>query len=301
MPRHTQITTGLIKRFGAAELFGRAISALQPAELQRLSNTPNRDELCPFKPERVTCHKKGGVCSLGLYQRDVGGEVCVVGSPITTCPSRFLEGGRVFSWVGETLLGTTQPKVVAEISFLMSASGEQRGDQDEVGRIDNVLVHLEGAQLSWCALEMQAVYFSGAKFEHDFAIMRQWSGPGVPMPPKQRRPDFRSSGPKRLMPQLQTKVHTLRRWGKKMAVVVDRAFWQALGEMRRIPDLSNADIIWFIVDFDGPVEGRYVLKRHDAVFTTLENAVEGLTGGTPVSLEQFENAIRQKLARLEAK
>jgi hypothetical protein len=147
---------------------------------------------------------------------------------------------------------------------------------------------------------MQAVYFSGAKFEHDFAIMRDWHGPGIPMPPLQRRPDFRSSGPKRLMPQLQTKVPTLRRWGKKMAVVVDKAFWEALAEMRRARDLSNADIIWFVVDFDGPVNGRYILKRHEAVFTTLENAVEGLTGGTPVSLEQFEQAIRQKLARLEA-
>jgi hypothetical protein len=147
---------------------------------------------------------------------------------------------------------------------------------------------------------MQAVYFSGAKFEHDFGLMRHWKGPGIPMPPKQRRPDFRSSGPKRLMPQLQIKVPTLRRWGKKMAVVVDKSFWEALGEMRRARDLSNADIIWFVVDFNGPVDARYVLKAHDAVCTTLENAVEGLTGGTPVSLEQFEQAIGQKLARLEA-
>jgi len=301
MQRHTETPDRQMKRFGAAELFGLAVAALQPAEVQRLSMTPNRDQVCPFKPKRVAFHKKGGVCSLGLYRLDAAGEVQVVGSPVTTCPSRFFEGGRVFSWVGETLLGTTEPKVVAEISFLRSQSGEQRDDQDEVGRIDNVLVKLEGTQLNWCALEMQAVYFSGAKFEHDFAIMRQWHGPGIPMPPRQRRPDFRSSGPKRLMPQLQTKVPTLRRWGKKMAVVVDRAFWEALGEMRRSNDLSNADIIWFIVDFEGPIHGRYILKRHDTVFTTLENAVEGLTGGTPVSLEQFEQAIRHKLARLEAK
>lgn len=85
-----------------------------------------------------------------------------------------------------------------------------------------------------------------------------------------------------------------------MAVIIDKAFWDSLGLMRQARDLSNADIAWFVVDFDGPVEKRYHLKCHDTVFTTLENAVEGLTGGTPVSLEQFEQSIRRKLARLEA-
>ena len=300
MPRGTEDVRRPAKNFGAAELFGFAVPALMPSELQRLSMTPNRSQPCPFKSKRVACHKKGGVCSLGQYVRNASGDVCIVGTPVTTCPSRFLEGGLVFSWVGETLLGTRHPTVVAEVSFLMSESCKEPDAQHEVGRIDNVLVHFEKTQLVWCALEMQAVYFSGAKFEHDLAIMRQWSGPGIPMPPRQRYPDFRSSGPKRLMPQLQTKVPTLRRWGKKMAVVVDRAFWQAQGDMRRASSLSNADIIWFVVDFEGPVGERYVLKPHDVVFTTLENAVEGLTGGTAVSLEQFEHAIRQKLARLEA-
>lgn len=300
MPRRTGTAGRPRKRYGAAELFGQAATSLEASELRRLSSTPHGDQRCPFKPDGAACHKKGGVCSLGLCERGAGGEVRVVGSPVTTCPARFLEGGCVFAWVGETILGTSQPKVVAEISFLMSEAGQERDAQDEVGRIDNVLVHMSGERLAWCALEMQAVYFSGAKFEHDFGLMRHWKGPGIPMPPKQRRPDFRSSGPKRLMPQLQIKVPTLRRWGKKMAVVVDKSFWEALGEMRRARDLSNADIIWFVVDFNGPVDARYVLKAHDAVCTTLENAVEGLTGGTPVSLEQFEQAIGQKLARLEA-
>ena len=148
---------------------------------------------------------------------------------------------------------------------------------------------------------MQAVYFSGGKMEDDFAVMRSWTDPGLPFPAKQRRPDFRSSGPKRLMPQLQIKVPTLRRWGKKMAVVVDRAFWKSLDEMKRTPHISNADIVWFVVDYEGPTKGRYKLKPHEAVLTTLEHAVEGLTGGMPVSLEQFERAIREKLARGEAR
>ncbi len=183
----------------------------------------------------------------------------------------------------------------------MSETSADTCKEAEVGRIDNVLVNPDMDSIHWCALEMQAVYFSGAKMEGDFALMRNWNGAEPIFPLKHRRPDYRSSGPKRLMPQLQIKVPTLRRWGKKMAVVVDIAFWNSLGEMRRTGHITNADIVWFIVDYEGPENGRYRLIPHESVFTTLENAVEGLTGGTPVSLEQFETAIRRKLERSEAK
>jgi hypothetical protein len=99
------------------------------------------------------------------------------------------------------------------------------------------------------------------------------------------------------MPQLQIKVPTLRRWGKKMGVVVDKAFWDALGAMRSVKDLSNADIVWFVLGYSGPDGDRYHLARNAIVFTTLEDAVEGLTGGAPVTLEEFETSIRRKLAR----
>jgi hypothetical protein len=92
---------------------------------------------------------------------------------------------------------------------------EGEADQAAVGKIDEVLVNAEGGTLRWCALEFQAVYFSGDSMENDFEVMREWTGPGVPFPPVQRRPDFRSSGPKRLMPQLQTKVPTISRGGAR--------------------------------------------------------------------------------------
>jgi hypothetical protein len=120
---------------------------------------------------------------------------------------------------------------------------------------------------------MQAVYFSGKSMENDFKIMREWNGPGSPFPMVQRRPDFRSSGPKRLMPQLQTKVPTISRWGKKMAVVIDRAFWNSLGTMREVKDLSNSEIVWFVVKYEA-INGHFALERDQLHFTTLSNAVE---------------------------
>ena len=97
------------------------------------------------------------------------------------------------------------------------------------------------------------------------------------------------------MPQLQIKVPTISRWGKKMAVVIDRAFWESLGDMREAKDLSNCEIVWFVVSFAPSTDGRFALRRHETHFTTLVNAVEGLTGGTPMSLERFEKHIRDRL------
>ena len=97
------------------------------------------------------------------------------------------------------------------------------------------------------------------------------------------------------MPQLQTKVPTISRWGKKMAVIIDRAFWDSLGSIRETKDISNSEIAWFVVSFECKTHGHFSLKRDEVHFTTLSNAVEGLTGGTPMSLERFESQIRARL------
>jgi hypothetical protein len=288
-------------RYGTGELYGCDFSALSPERIRELSLASHKNIACPFKPARPgkappKCNKKGGVCSLRQLVQDEQGNVAPRGEPATTCPNRFLEGSLIAEWVGETLLGTSKPLVISQLPFLMGEiQSEEEADQDAVGKIDAVLVNTEGAELRWCALEFQAVYFSGKSMENDFKVMREWAGPGIPFPPVQRRPDFRSSGPKRLMPQLQIKVPTISRWGKKMAVVIDRSFWESLSEIREIKNLSNCEIVWFVVSFTPEQDGRFSLQRHETHFTTLNNAVEGLTGGTPMSLDRFEKQIRARL------
>jgi hypothetical protein len=288
-------------RYGAGELYGFDFSTLQPERVRELSSAAYKSLACPFKPLQPgkpvpMCNKKGGVCSLRQFVLNEQGGVEGRGEPVTTCPTRFLEGNVVAQWVGETLLGTSTPAVISELPFLMGEIQAVKGeDQDAVGKIDEVLVNAKGETLRWCALEFQAVYFSGMSMENDFKVMRDWMGPGVPFPRVNRRPDFRSSGPKRLMPQLQIKVPTISRWGMKMAVVIDRAFWDSLGEMREVADLSNCEIVWFVVSFAPATDGRFFLRRDATHFTTLANAVEGLTGGTPMSLERFERQIRARL------
>lgn len=290
-------------RYGAGELYGFDCFSLSPGELQRLAQANHRDMPCPFKPvspgeSPARCHKKGGVCSLRRYARTNEGTVVSERQPVITCPSRFLQGDEIVRWVGEVLIGTESPLVISELPFLMGEiETEEAQDQDAVGKIDKVLVNPDqGGALRWCALEFQAVYFSGRSMENDFKLMRGWTGPGLPFPNVQRRPDFRSSGPKRLMPQLQIKVPTISRWGKKVAVVIDEAFWDSLGEMREVKDLSNCDIAWFVVSYGPSTSGRFSLRRHSTHFTILEDAVRGLTGGTPMSLGRFESQILARLS-----
>ena len=115
-----------------------AVSALAPDDLQRLSAAGLKIP-CPHKAHGANCHKKGGICSLISFE-DKAGHVMVVGSPITTCPSRFLENNVVFEWVGQTVLGISHPKIVYEVSFLMGKDASESEPEDEVGRIDKVLV-----------------------------------------------------------------------------------------------------------------------------------------------------------------
>jgi hypothetical protein len=300
------------QRFGIGEWYGYSYAAAD-REFRRkcLAQQVKTDEerlLCPFRSREghpFPCNKKGGVCSLCLYERAPDGTFTPVegdqGSLRASCPNRFHEDDHVFSWAGEIILGISTPRKVSEVGFLESFRTLDGDEGADVGRIDMILVdeaHLTDYVLPWAALEIQAVYFSGAEMGKEFTAIREdlaAGGDGYVFPTANRHPDYRSSGPKRLMPQLQIKVPTLRRWGKRMAVVVDRSFFSSIGTMSTFDHISNADIAWFIVDFasvDG--EPRYTLTKHAVFYTTLEDAVIGLTGGTAVTMPEFERRIREK-------
>jgi hypothetical protein len=313
--------------YGIAEWYGQNYRALDNHARKCFSAGGRR--ICRFLADnpalapggQTMCNKKGGVCSLRNFINHGGDNNSrLTFGPITaTCPNRFLEDQLIFKIIGRNILTCNTPRIVKEIPFLKriiprdpaieagllvgseSAPNQVEGeiigppDQEDVGRIDMVCVHPDDYK-QWCAVELQAVYFSGAAMTRDFLAIRDYAGDGIPLPGGRRRPDFRSSGPKRLMPQLQIKVPTLRRWGKKMAVVVDRPFFDALGEMDAVTHISNADIIWIIMKYIED-ESRDIAKidLDDIKFTTLERAVEGLTAGVPTTKDEFEKKIVEKL------
>lgn len=292
------------RRYSIGEWYGVGFETLSPAkqhewakreiEVDALTGTP-----CPFQTNAI-CNKKGGVCSLRLYEQVTGGPTAGIGPLITTCPNRFLESHLLFDWVGETILQTKAPVVLSQIGFLdrlnpnpSTEVAEEEG-RDFIGRIDNVLVHPSRTPIDWCALELQAVYFSGMAMKQEFAALSEEEPPGLLFPAAHRRPDWRSSGPKRLLPQLQTKVPTIRTWGKKMAVVVDEAFFASLVGLEREKHLSNAEIAWFVVGYDSVPNGWKIVRR-EVIFTKLDSSVKALTGGLPLSKERFEEQLRAKL------
>lgn len=63
-----------------------------------------------------------------------------------------------------------------------------------------------------------------------------------------------------------------------------------------VNDLSNCDIAWFVVSFDESTDPATILVGKPEM-QTLEHAVEGLTGGHPVTLSAFESKIVSKLSR----
>lgn len=295
------------------------ITTLAPRESESLKSLEmlrqqemSENYLCPFKAdsrgELSPCSKKGGVCSLRLYEIDEQGVVSPAvgdrGALRAVCPSRFHEKGTAFTWASEVILNATAPALVGEVGFLESSESVDGLEGEDVGRIDMVVVdHSKpaGYPLQWTALEIQAVYFSGAEMGKLFKQVSadvSSGGSGVVFPDDVRRPDYRSSGPKRLMPQLQIKVPTLRRWGKRMAIVVDRPFYFSMGldRVETVAEVSNADIAWLVVDFvENASANVFTLKKSEVFFMTLEEAVKGLTGGTPVTLSQFEQRIVGKI------
>ncbi len=302
------------RRFGIGEWYGKSFVTLTPEERRHFAEIQQSEEVeipsCPFlstEEQRRPCWKTGGVCSLRSYEQT--GNVVQINSagstPRVTCPSRFEEGGLIYRWIGETLLGNANAVAVGQVPFLervptMGEDDEGKTRKGEgVGRIDNVLIIPNTQPLKWCAIEIQAVYFSGDKMANDFRAILQHQGDSIPFPVGLRRPDYRSSGPKRLMPQLQIKVPTLRRWGKKMAVVVDEDFLRNMGRMRTVEDVSLADIAWFTVRFEE--HGDTIrLAQGGIYYTELESAVSGLIAAKPVSQKIFEERIVARLGQLNA-
>ena len=157
-----------------------------------------------------------------------------------------------------------------------------------------MLVHPSRNPIDWCALEIQAVYFSGKSMRNEFTMLAATEMETLAYPAKHRRPDWRSSGPKRLLPQLQTKVPTIRTWGKKVAVVIDEAFFGSLVALDRERHLSNAEIAWFVVGYDTSPVGWKLVPR-EVIFTKLDASVKSLTGGVPLPREQFEAQLHLKM------
>lgn len=320
-----------IARYGIAEWFGKDITTMLPEERQAFGQLAARQDqngdlsvapICPFLSTLIPaarCNKASGVCSIRKFSLGIDGAGVTVPQDkiATVCPSRFLQpavvdGKSLFIWIAEKMLDITNPTIVKETPFLRKVSDVQRTPEiasdmqaeaeeegKKAGRIDWILVNpatMAANELEWCALETQALYFSGDKMRPEFDAYA--AGPSnVLFPVGKRRPDYRSSGPKRLAPQLDVKVPVLRNWGKKVVVVIDRFFYENMNNLadaypRARNDKErrdNADVVWFVLDYDESLH----LVASAVVYTSLESSRHALNATEPLSKADFTHNLKQ--------
>lgn len=323
-------------RYGIAEWFGKDIAVLSPEERQafgRLAVRQTQTDVrsltdaprCPFLSTLLPgarCNKRGGVCSIRKYAprpENIGAAIAD-GRIVTVCPTRFIQeveqGKSLFGWVSEKMLDVANPIIVKETPFLRKVSdarlpvkiehdpdaatdiAAEEEEEKKAGRIDWIVVNpasINAAELEWAAIETQALYFSGGKMIVEFAAYASAPSPLL-FPVGKRRPDYRSSGPKRLSPQLDVKVPVLGAWGKKVAVVIDRFFFENMNQLDEVytrgderARRDNASIVWFVVDYDENLR----LTPYAVHYTTLDSSRRALNATEPLAKSDFTSNLKR--------
>jgi restriction endonuclease NotI len=146
----------------------------------------------------------------------------------------------------------------------------------KIGKVDFLLVHVEeGEAVDFAALEVQAVYISGASIRPAFD---HYVSTGELLSDGKRRPDFRSSAQKRLMPQLALKVPIFRRWGKRFFVATDSAFFSELPAMSP-QSPGNGEVTWLGYEFGRGLDGGYRMAPPKVVHTLWDDVEIALREG----------------------
>ena len=283
-----------MSRYGIAEWFGLSLTSLTPTQRQDLAQAAlgNAPPLpCPFQANQPPCRKSGGVCSLELYGEGENGRIGEPeAAPVIICPARFEQDRMIIRWLAEIVgFQPDETMMAREIPFMQSISTNK-----PAGKIDLVLGRTVADRLDWYGLEIQAVYFSGHGMPSQFDILSCDNEATPPYPDKVRRPDWRSSGAKRLMPQLQVKAPTVRRWQTKMAVAVDQPFFASMGGPSPNPsqDVNDGDIIWLVPELvRNNDNGHYQLTRGHWEVLTLEQSTDKLLGSRPITRDTFEETL----------
>lgn len=260
-----------------AEIFGHGVKNASPqvAEDRFRKRCPFRDGPCTKSNRKNPL----GICSFG-------GE----GNATVVCPIRFQERARMFQDVGRIAFGAgCKVAATPEIRVLKVPGTRPK----RIGKIDFMLSRISGdnTPMDFCALEVQSVYISGRSIRSAFKTFLA-SGELIGA---ERRPDFRSSAQKRLMPQLSLKVPIFRRWGKKFFVAVDDSFFDELPSMRSVSSADNAEVTWMVYPFQPQKDGDYRMGEPCVVHTLWDDVVNALREGEPPEPREVLNEISHSL------
>lgn len=242
------------------------------------------EKRCPFRNAR--CNKGNNADPLGICSFATDNKATVV------CPSRFLEDNRIFRDAARIAFGEgVKTAAVPEVRVLTIPGPRPK----KIGKIDFMLTSLDsdGKPQDFAALEIQAVYISGKSIKPAFNhYLKHRKLPAN----ASRRPDFRSSAQKRLMPQLSLKVPIFRRWGKKFFVAVDETFFDEMPSMRPVDGVENSEVTWLVYGFEK--EGAdFAMRLKRVVFTHWDEVVAALREGVAPKPAEMLSELEAGLSR----
>ena len=215
-------------------------------------------------------------------------------SATVVCPVRFLEKGKMFKSAANIAFGAGVSCVAVPEFHLLEVV--RKGRKSKIGKVDFLLVKMEaGAAVDFAPLEVQAVYISGNSirpaYEHYLESGQLSEG-------SMRRPDFRSSAQKRLMPQLALKVPIFRRWNKRFFVAVDQTFFNALPPLKE-RSVGNSEITWLVYDFQRQQHGGFEMQAPTVIHTIWDDVQEALREGEPPEREDLLRQLTKKASKQE--
>lgn len=247
-----------------------------------------RAKLCPFR--KTSCTKVAKNDPLGICSFSDGHHAAAV------CPVRFLEQGRIFEDAGRLAFGPgAEIGVFPEVRILKIAGEEGKRDK-KIGKVDFLLGKIESQRVvDFAAVEVQAVYISGNSVRPAFSEYIKFQGRSNAPIQAERRPDYRSSAQKRLVPQLQLKVPVFRRWGKKFFVVVDTQFFGALPGFPRTTQ-SNSELTWlaYPIRLDEQ-SSNYLLEEPEIIYSEWDDVANALREGKPPEPNEIIDELQAKL------
>jgi hypothetical protein len=217
--------------------------------------------------------------------------------PVITCPIRFRE-----DWIIADDAASFFFKESASWSSLTEVRLNDKHGKC-AGNIDVVLVAYDqnGKVYDFGSLEVQAVYISGnvrEPFEYYMQDPKGRASMDWSKQPNYPRPDYLSSSRKRLAPQLLFKGGILNTWDKKMAVSLNKSFFETLPKLKKVAK-SDADIVWLLYDLElnksDEIPGRYVLTKVDELFTEFQSSLISITTPAPGDVENFIKLLQEKL------
>jgi hypothetical protein len=162
------------------------------------------------------------------------------------------------------------------------------------GNIDVVLIAYDdaGKMVDFGAIDIQTAFISGdARDPFDYYMkdpkansLMDWSAQSnYPLP------DFVSAIRESLVPQLIFKGSILNSWNKKMAIAIDRSYFETLQNLVSVQK-EDAEIAWFIYDLELVASGEkehYELRRGNVVYTKFQQTLAALSASYPDNIDHF--------------